>query len=94
MTETEVLAELAALGTEQNRKIYRRHGSGEKVFGVSFANLGQLKKKIKRDHKLAEKLWASGYFEARLLATMLADPNQADESLIDLWLSELKGHKI
>jgi 3-methyladenine DNA glycosylase AlkD len=94
MTDTEVLAELEALGTEQNRKIYRRHESGDRVFGVSFANLGQLKKKIKTDHKLAQKLWESGYFEARLLATMIADPQQADESLIDRWVADLNGHTV
>ncbi len=91
MTDTDVLAELEELGTDQNRKIYRRHRSGEKVYGVSFANLGHLEKKIKRDHKLAQKLWANGYFEARLLATLSADPNQADEGLIDRWLSDLQG---
>ncbi len=57
MNETEVLQELKALGTEQNRKVYRRHGVGENLHGVSFANLGKLKKKIKIDHELAERLW-------------------------------------
>ena len=40
MTIQEALQKLEALGTEQNRKTYRRHGAGDKVFGVSFAHLG------------------------------------------------------
>ena len=33
----------------QNIKVYKRHGGGENVFGVSFANLNLLAKKIKTD---------------------------------------------
>ena len=50
----DVLRELELLGTEQTRKIYRRHGVGENQFGVSYANLGKLKKRIKVNHALAE----------------------------------------
>ncbi len=31
----EAMAELEARGTEQNRRINRRHGAGERQFGVS-----------------------------------------------------------
>jgi 3-methyladenine DNA glycosylase AlkD len=53
MNVQEALDTLRSLGTEQNRKIYRRHGAGEDVYGVSFAHLKDLKKKIKTDHELA-----------------------------------------
>jgi len=36
MTYREIMKELEALGTAQNRKVYRRHGAGENLFGVSF----------------------------------------------------------
>ena len=48
MNKTQVLKQLKSLGTEQNRKIYARHGVKNELFGVSFANLGKLKKEIKR----------------------------------------------
>ena len=82
MTAREVLAELEALGTEQNRKIYRRHSSGERIYGVSFANLGKLQKRIKRDHALAMDLWASGYFEARVLAVLFYSTKPIKPSLV------------
>ena len=47
MTYREAMKELKMLGTAQNRKVYKRHGAGEDLFGVSFANLGKLQKKIK-----------------------------------------------
>ena len=46
MTDTEVLAQLEALGTEQTRKTWRRHGIGENQYGVSYGDMGKLKKKI------------------------------------------------
>ena len=70
-----VIQELEELGTEQNRKIYRRHGVREDLFGVSFGNIRKLQKKIKTDHSLARELWATGNHDARILATMVADPN-------------------
>ena len=74
MNTQEALDTLKSLGTEQNRKIYRRHGAGEHVHGVSFAHLKDLKKKIKTDHELAVALWESGNHDARMLAGMIADP--------------------
>jgi len=48
------------MGTAQNKKVYARYGAGENIFGVSFANLKILTKKIKKDHALAVRLWESG----------------------------------
>ena len=89
MTEKEVLQELESLGTEQNRKVYKRHGVGDNVFGVSYAELGKLKKRIKVDHDLAQKLWATGNHDARILATMIADPAQATDKLLESWAKDL-----
>jgi 3-methyladenine DNA glycosylase AlkD len=94
MTAKELLQELESLGTEQNRKIYKRHGIGENMFGVSYANLGKLKKRIKVDHDLAQKLWASGNHDARVLATMIADPAQADDKLLESWVKDLSNYVI
>lgn len=68
------MAELAALGTAQNRKVYVRHGAGENQFGVSFASLNALRRRIKTDHALATELCQTGNSDARILATMIADP--------------------
>lgn len=80
-----VMQALEAAGTEQTRTIYRRHGAGE-CLGVSSATLGDLKKKIKKDHPLAERLWATGLAEARVLATMVADPAVVSPALLDAWV--------
>lgn len=45
----DLMAELEQLGTAQNRKIYARHGANDPMFGVSFANLDNPKKRVKVD---------------------------------------------
>jgi len=89
MTFDQVMAELEARGTAQNRKIYRRHGAGDELFGVSFADLRKLAGKIKRDQQLAEALWASGNADARCLATMIADPTAFGSRQLDAWARDL-----
>ena len=89
MTYTEVMAELKKLGTAQNIKIYKRHGAGDNLFGVSFANLNKLQKKIKVDHRLAVQLWESGNADARTLATMIVDPKQITSAQADKWIENL-----
>jgi 3-methyladenine DNA glycosylase AlkD len=92
MKVQEALDTLRSLGTEQNRKIYRRHGAGEDVYGVSFAHLKDLKKKIKTDHELAVALWESGNHDARMLAGMIADPRRLDAETLDAWVKGLRNY--
>jgi 3-methyladenine DNA glycosylase AlkD len=61
---------------------------------VSVANLKALNKKIKVNHELAQKLWATGNHDARNLATMTADPKQADAALLEKWVHDLDNYVI
>jgi 3-methyladenine DNA glycosylase AlkD len=94
MTKNEILKQLQSLGTAQNRKVYARHGVRGDAFGVSYANLGKLKKQIKVDQALAEELWSSGNHDARVLATMIADPATAKAAVIDAWAKDLDSYVI
>ncbi|KYG09886.1 DNA alkylation repair protein, partial [Sorangium cellulosum] len=88
---TEVMRELERLGTEQNRRVYLRHGATEPLFGVSFAHMNALEKRIKRDHELAEALWATGNSDARTLAAAIADPGRFTRDQLDAWLDGLRS---
>ena len=57
MDTKEALATLEAAGTAQNRKVYARHGVRAACYGVSYAELGKLRKRIGTDHELALALW-------------------------------------
>lgn len=56
--------------------------------------LRQLNKKIKKDHALAQQLWATGNHDARVFATMIADPEQADDALLEAWVNDLGNYVI
>jgi len=94
MTVDEAMKELERAGTEQNRKVYARHGIGERMFGVSFATLRTLAKTILVDHELARGLWATGNHDARVLATMVADPERLDRRMLDRWSKELDNYVV
>ena len=56
MTLADTMRALSRMGTAQNVKVYQRHGAGDNLFGVSFANLRELQKAIGRDQALAMEL--------------------------------------
>lgn len=92
MTLDETMAALEAAGTAQNRKIYRRHGATDPLFGVSYAVLGKLRKSIKKDHALALGLWATGNLDARVLATMVADASALDDGQLEAWFDDVDNY--
>ncbi len=90
MTVTETLKTLESLGNAQNRKVYARHGAPDNQYGVSFANLQKLQKRIRVDQALALGLWKSGNSDARILATMIADPSKMTETILDGWVGAVR----
>lgn len=87
MTPTQAMKALKAAGTAQNRRIYPRHGVTSPLFGVSFADLHKLRKEIGIDHAVATSLWDSRNHDARMLATMVADPEAMSRRDLDSWIS-------
>lgn len=85
----DVMKDLKKLGTAQNRKIYKRHGSGDNLFGVSFANLRKMGKRIKTNHSLARELWKSKNTDAMTLATMIADPRKMKKAELEKWVGDI-----
>ncbi len=85
LTLAEAMAALEAAGSEQTRKTYARHGVTQPMFGVSFATLKSLMKKIKIDHELALALWQTNNFDARNLAVKVVDPSRMSETELDAW---------
>src|SRR5262245_15097674 len=83
------IVRLEAAGTEQYRAIYRRHGARDPLYGVLFSVLDKLAKEAGRDQALADGLWATGNYDARLLACKVADPTTMTEASLDAWLAEI-----
>lgn len=85
MSLAEAMAALEAAGAEQTRRTYARHGVTLPMFGVSFAALKVLAKRIRVDHELALALWDSGNFDARNLAVKVVDPARMSARELDCW---------
>ena len=59
-----------------------------KFFGVSMANMKSLAKQLGRNHELAAELWESGWYEARMLATMVDEPEKVTSIQMDRWCKD------
>ncbi len=89
-----VMKELESLGTEQNRKVFPRHGVKGALFGVSFKDIGILSKRIKKDSALAKDLWSTKNHDARILSTMIMDPIDLERPQLIAWANELDNYVI
>lgn len=90
MNLNDVMQELEALGSEQTRKTWRRHGAAEPMFGVKFGDLAKLQRRIKVNQSLSTELWKTENHDARLLAGMVADANAITEKELIAWAATVK----
>jgi 3-methyladenine DNA glycosylase AlkD len=87
-----VMRELEAAGTDSTRELFRRHGMPEPLFGVPFAKIGEIRRRLGTHHSLALALWATGNADARNLATRLANPGLMDEAALEAWAEEIRWY--
>ena len=59
------------------------------ALGVSVPDIRTIARRAGRDPGLAGDLWESGVHEARILATLVADPSVLDEARMEAWVTEL-----
>jgi 3-methyladenine DNA glycosylase AlkD len=85
---SQVVARLKSLGDAEDLKGMARFGmSVEKRFGVSVPAMRKMAKEIGRDHALALKLWKTGIADARILASMIAEPEAMRAGDLNDWVS-------
>ena len=84
---TETIAALEARSEARIRDGIGRYGitTADRVLGVPMAGIQAVGKAIGRDHQLAEALWQSGVYEARLLAAFVDDPALVTPAQMDRW---------
>ena len=86
----EIIATLRAVSDPKAVKSMARFGiKADKAFGVSVPALRKLARSLGKDHPLALELWDTGLHEARELATMIADPMQVTEDLMEYWVKDI-----
>ncbi|HNC22592.1 MAG TPA: DNA alkylation repair protein [Opitutaceae bacterium] len=83
----EILADLRRRRNPDNVAGQRRYGITPKSeqLGVPVPHLREIAKRHRRDHALAQELWATGVHEARLTAAFMDDPRQVTRSQAETW---------
>ena len=90
-----VLAELQSRASEAYHAGQARYGiNTARSFGVSLPDIRVLAKPHRGDHELARALWASGWREARILATIIADPERAEAGELDAWAGDSNSWEV
>jgi 3-methyladenine DNA glycosylase AlkD len=55
------------------------------ALGVSIPQLREVAKQVGTNHELAQELWQTGIHEARILASMIDDPEKVSEDQMESW---------
>jgi 3-methyladenine DNA glycosylase AlkD len=88
-TKAQVLRELKALADRRVRQKMAYFGVDvQNAHGISAPVLHNLAKQIGKNHKLAEQLWNTGNHEARILATLIGEPERVTAAQMDRWAKE------
>ena len=87
-TARQLIAHLRSLRNEKNIAGMKRFGicSRHELLGIRAVKLRELARSHRRDHVLAQELWASGIHEAMGLATIIDDPKQVTRSQVERWV--------
>jgi len=89
MQYNDVIQKLKSLSNPEAVKGMARFGiNPENTYGVSIPNLRKVAKEVGKDHALAQRLWASGIHEARILASMIDDPKMVAEEQMEAWVRD------
>jgi 3-methyladenine DNA glycosylase AlkD len=59
--------------------------------GLSMPVMRKIAGEFGRDHSLALAMWQTGLVEARIVASIIADPQQVDAALMDAWVRDFNS---
>lgn len=95
MPVDQVVALLERHACRANVEGMARYGIAKiKAYGWNAPALRALAKQIGPDQSLARGLWRKPTLETRILATLVADPEQTTEADIDRWVTDLRNWAI
>jgi 3-methyladenine DNA glycosylase AlkD len=88
-----VEAVLASLQGEASPKVLAEMGPRyglvvDKAMGVPMNRMQAVAKPLRPDHDLAQALWDTGWYEARMVACMVDDPAQVTPEQMDRWRAD------
>ncbi len=91
----EIMQSLKSHHSPENVEGMARFGIvSKKVYGVPMPALRRLARETGKDHQLARRLWASRVLDARLLASLVADPAEVTEEQMEAWVLDFDNWAI
>jgi len=91
MTKTQVLALLKENRNERGIAHWKKKPRKLKSFGIGLTQLRKLAKQIGRDHKLAQQLWKSDIYDAKVVGLLIDDPKQISREQAEEQVEGLQG---
>ncbi len=91
MTKTQVVALLKENKNDRGIKNWIKKPRELKSFGIGLTQLRKLAKQVGRDHKLAQQLWKSDIYDAKIIGLLIEDPKQLSREQADEQVLELQG---
>jgi len=84
---TEIVRQLRSKASPANLQGMGRFGIMlERRLGVSVPDMRRIAKDVGKDHELAAKLWKTGIAEAKIVASMIAVPEEMNAKDMDTWV--------
>lgn len=91
----EVLTWLQRHGAKKNIASMERFGiEAPHAFGVTVGDLRRYAKQLGTNHSLATELWEHGWYESRLLAVFVDDPELVTPQQMDAWATDFDNWAI
>jgi 3-methyladenine DNA glycosylase AlkD len=91
-TKAGVLRELSSLADPRVREKMAYFGVDvPKAHGISAPMLHALARRIGKNHKLAQELWASGIHEARILAALIGESGKVTAAQMERWVRDFNS---
>jgi 3-methyladenine DNA glycosylase AlkD len=95
MEENEILKRLRSFRNPEALAGMARFGSRPKnAYGITIPTLRKMAKPLGKNHRIARQLWQSGIHEARILATMVEDPERVTEKQVEKWVRDFDSWDI
>src|SRR5690606_17786045 len=94
MTVSDVLALLESQRDERGMQHWEKLGSstgGLRSYGIGLTRLRKMAKQIGRNRELAQELWKTDIYEARVVALLIDDPKQMTREQAEKQVEELAG---
>ncbi|MHC4406738.1 MAG: DNA alkylation repair protein [Planctomycetota bacterium] len=94
MKKTQVLALLKENRNERGIAHWKKRearSSNLKSFGIGLTQLRKLAKQVGRDHKLAQQLWKSDIYDAKIIGLLIDDPKQLSRDQAEEQVEGVQG---